>query len=312
MELRKAISKIIPLVMEGQKMNLNDFIVNVFCNTDDFMNNYFPARTIRTRGPLPQLADSEVLTMEIVGEILGLDTDKDIFGFFRDFYHDYFPALTNRVNFVRHAANLWMIKKRLFENIAEKFKDAINIIDSFPVPVCRFARARFSKLFRGVAAYGKELGNQTFYGFRLHVKINSLGMIQAFDLAPANVHDIRMLPELTEEDSGILLADRAYLSALLRQELLVRQGLELSIPTKYGEPTILSDEQIGKRKRLRRSIETVGSQLAHDLHIKKIWARDIWHLTNRICRKILAHTFAVMFCLREKLKPLSLKKLISL
>ena len=32
----------------------------------------------------PQMADSEVLTMEIVGEILGFDTDKDIFGFFRD------------------------------------------------------------------------------------------------------------------------------------------------------------------------------------------------------------------------------------
>ena len=34
-------------------MNLNDFIVNVFCETDDFMKNYFPARTIRTRGPFP-------------------------------------------------------------------------------------------------------------------------------------------------------------------------------------------------------------------------------------------------------------------
>jgi hypothetical protein len=293
-------------------MNLNDYIVNVFCETDDFMKFYFPARTIRTRGPLPQLADSEVLTMEIVGEMLGFDTDKNIFGFFWNFYQDYFPALTNRVSFTRHAANLWLVKKRLFEHIAEKFKDTVNVIDSFPVPVCRFARARFSKLFRGVAAYGKELGNQTFYGFRLHVKINSLGMIQTFEMAPANVHDLRMLDELTEGDSGILLADRAYLSQLVKEQLLVKQGLELSIPTKYGQPSPLSAKQLGKRKRLRRSIETVGSQLTHDLHIKKIWARDLWHLTNRICRKILAHTFAVMFCLRENLNPLSLKKLVSI
>jgi hypothetical protein len=298
--------------MEGQKMNLNDYIVNVFCETDDFMKNYFPAKTIRARGPLPQLADSEVLTMEIVGEMLGFDTDKNIFGFFRKFYLDYFPALTNRVSFIRHAANLWLVKKRLFEYIAEKFKDTVNVIDSFPIPVCRFARARFSKLFRGIAAYGKELGNQTFYGFRLHVKINSLGMIQTFEMAPANIHDLRMLDELAEGDSGILLADRAYLSKPVKEQLLAKQGLELSIPTKYGQPSPLSPKQLGKRKRLRRSIETVGSQLTHDLHIKKIWARDLWHLTNRICRKILAHTFAVMFCLREKLNPLSLKKLISL
>ena len=279
-------------------MNLNDYILNVFCKTDDFMKYYFPARTIRTRGPLPQLADSEVLTMEIVGEMLGFDTDKDIFGFFWDFYYDYFPALTNRVSFIRHAANLWLVKKRLFEYISEKFKDMVNVIDSFPIPVCRFARARFSKLFRGVAAYGKELGNQTFYGFRLHVKINSLSMIQTFEMAPANIHDLRMLDELTKGDSGIMLADRAYLSQPIKEQLFVKQGLELSIPTKYGQTSLLSHKQLSKRKRLRRSIETVGSQLTHDLHIKKIWALDLWHLANRICRKILAHTFAVMFCLR--------------
>ena len=58
-------------------MNLNTFIVNVFCETDDFTKKFFPPRYIRTRGPIPQLADSEVLTMEIVGEILGFDTDRN-------------------------------------------------------------------------------------------------------------------------------------------------------------------------------------------------------------------------------------------
>lgn len=293
-------------------MNLNTFIVNIFCETDDFMKKFFPVRKLRTRGPLPQLLDSEVLTMEIVGEILGFDTDKDIFGFFRNFYRHYFPDLHCRVTFARQAANLWMVKKCLFKHIADKFKDVVQVIDSFPVPVCRFARARFSKLFRGIAAYGKEIGNQTFYGFRLHTKINSLGMIQTFELAPANVHDIKMLPELTIDDSGILLADRAYLSEPLKQQLVNQQGLELSIPTKYGEPTTLSRKELGKRKGLRRSIETVGSQLCQDFHIKKIWARDLWHLINRICRKILAHTISVMYCLRENLNPLSLKKLVSI
>jgi hypothetical protein len=305
-------TKIIPLVMEGQTMNLNDFIVNVFCETDDFMKQCFPKRALRRRGPTPQMTDSEVLTMEIVGEMLGFDTDKDIVGFFRDFYHHYFPTLTSRVSFIRHAANLWKVKRRLFEHITGRFRDVVTVIDSFPIPVCRFARARFSKLFKGVAAYGKELGDHTFYGFRLPVTINSLGMIQACDLAPANVHDIRMLPELTEGDRGMLLGDRAYLSHPLHEQLLAQQGLELSVPTKYSEPTPLTPDQLGKRKRLRRCIETVGSQLCHDLHVKKIWARDVWHLANRICRKILAHTFGVMFCLREKLSPLSLKKLVSI
>jgi len=293
-------------------MNLNTFIVNVFCETDDFMKKFFPGRTLRSRGPLPQLADSEVLTMEIVGEILGFDTDKDIFGFFRNFYSHYFPKLTCRVTFARHAAALWLVKQELFKHITDEFKDVVQVIDSFPIPVCRFVRARFSRLFKDVAAYGKETGNQNFYGFRLHAKINSLGMIQRFELAPANVHDIKLLPELAPDDSGMLLGDRAYLSGPLKQQLIEQQGLELSIPTKYGEPTQLSSRELGKRKQLRRSIETVGSQLCHDLHIKKVWARDVWHLINRICRKILAHTISVMYCLRENLNPLSLKKLVSI
>jgi hypothetical protein len=292
-------------------MNLNDFIVQIFCEVDDFMKKSFPKRTLRKRGPLPQLADSEVLTMEIVGELLGQQTDKAIFQFFKRFYRHYFPKLTCRVSFARQAANLCSVKQRLFAYLAKRFKDTIEVIDSFPVAVCRFARAKRCKLFKGLAAYGKELGNQTFYGFRLHVKINSIGMIQTFDLAPANVHDIHMLRELTETDSGLLLGDRAYLSEALRQELLEKQALELSVPTKYGKASQLDSLQLRVRKRIRRLIETVGSQLTHYFAIKRVWARDLWHLTSRVCRKVLAHTFSVILCLNNDLRPLSFCKLVT-
>jgi len=292
-------------------MYLNDFIVNIFCEVDDFTKKYFPERTLRQRGPMPQLADSEVLTMEIVGEFLELNTDKKIFEFFKRFYSHYFPKLLCRVSFVRQAASLWAVKRQLFRYIAERFADIIVVLDSFPIPVCRFARAKRSKLFKGIAAYGKELGNQTFYGFKLHVKINSIGMIQSFDMTGANVHDIHMVRELTPTDSGLLLGDRAYLSEPLKTELLEKQRLELSVPTKYGKPAELEPEQLSFRKRVRRLIETVGSQLCHYFEIKRIWARDVWHLTNRIYRKILAHTFCVLFCVREGVKPLSFSKLVT-
>lgn len=291
-------------------MNLNDFIVNIFCEIDDFMKKYFPARALRKRGPLPQVADSEVLTMEMVGEFLGLDTDKKIFEFFKNFYSHYFPKLTNRVSFVRQAANLWKVKQILFDYIVKGFADTIVVLDSFPVPICQFARAKGCKLFKGIASYGKQLGNQSFYGFKLHVKINSIGMIQCFDLTAANVHDIRMVEQLTQSDRGLLLADRAYSSQPLKQQLLKEQALELSVPTKYGRDSHLDKRTLRFRKRIRRIIETVGSQLCHYFNIKRVWARDLWHLTNRICRKILAHTFSVLFCLRQGLSPLNFSKLV--
>lgn len=62
-------------------------------------------------GPMPQVADSETLTMEIVGGLLGFYADKDMFGFFRGFYVQCLPNPACRATFARHAANLWAVKE---------------------------------------------------------------------------------------------------------------------------------------------------------------------------------------------------------
>lgn len=43
----------------------------------------------------------------------------------------------------------------------------------------------------------------------------------------------------------------------------------------------------------RRLVETVIGQLTDHLHIAKVRARDLWHWTSRINRKILAHTIGI-------------------
>ena len=45
--------------------------------------------------------------------------------------------------------------------------------------------------------------------------------------------------------------------------------------------------------RTRRLVETVIGQLTEQFHFEKIRARDGWHLTSRIARKILAHTLGI-------------------
>lgn len=284
-------------------MDLDDYIVQIFCEVDDFMKQRFPARSLRERGPLPKLADSEVLTLELVGESLGFETDQRLFWFFKRFYPHFFPHLTTRVTFLRQSANLWGVKQRLFQGLVRRFHDRTFVIDSLPLPVCRFARANRSRLFKGLAAYGKDLG-QTIYGFRLHVKINSLGLVEAFELAPANIHDVHLAPELTAQDVGLLLGDRAYESSRLRARLPSR--LHLVIPLLKADST-----PAGRRRfLLRRKIETVFSQFQHYFTMKKIWARDLWHLTNRILRKILAHCFSVILCIQQGFRPLQLSKVL--
>ncbi len=62
--------------------------------------------------------------------------------------------------------------------------------------------------------------------------------------------------------------------------------------------------------RLRYRIDTVFSQLTGRYSIKRVWARDIWHLMSRLLRKVLSHTVA--FLLNHQLgnRPLQLSKLL--
>ncbi len=97
-------------------MNLDDFIIACFCLIDDLLPSILKGKRLRARGPMPKLADSEVLTMEVVGTYLGISQDKALYDYFRRHYAHFFPAMEHlhRTTFVRQAANLWAVKERLW------------------------------------------------------------------------------------------------------------------------------------------------------------------------------------------------------
>ena len=47
----------------------------------------------------------------------------------------------------------------------------------------------------------------------------------------------------------------------------------------------------------------MASQLVEHFHLKHVWARDTWHLTSRVLRKVLSHTIAVCLCLEQGCHP---------
>ncbi len=99
-------------------MDLDDFIIAVFCVVDEAVPQVTDGHRLRQRGPQPILADSEVVTMEVVGEYLGLERESALFASFRRHYAHFFPALRtlHRTTFVRQAANLWRLKERLWHS----------------------------------------------------------------------------------------------------------------------------------------------------------------------------------------------------
>ena len=146
-----------------------EFIIEVYVLISDWFEKL--PFNLRKRGPRPALSDEEVLTMETVGEFLGMDQDKAIHSYFKYHWNHFFPSIGDRTAFLRQSANLWNVKRMLQQFLATKlgaFEDDCHIVDGFPMPLCNFRRAYFSKLFKGEANYGHCASkNQTYYGLKV-------------------------------------------------------------------------------------------------------------------------------------------------
>lgn len=288
-------------------MDPDEFIVAVYCLVDDLMREALEGRRLRERGPDPLLDDREVVTMEIVGEFLGLDTDKGIFSFFRRHYPGWFPALgrVHRTTFCRQAANLWYVKRLLWRSLLGRtaHDGSLCLVDSFAVPVTGFAKAPRHSSFAGIASRGYDaMARAAFYGFDCHLRVAWPGVIVGASLAPANEHD-RWVAEYdllagVGEGSSVV-GDTGYWSPLLR-ETLAGYGVSLVAPKKTNKkrdrhpwPPWLTNT--------RRRIETVISQMVERYRMKRVRARDLWHASSRFFRKILSHTLCVLLCQRAGL-----------
>jgi Transposase DDE domain len=295
-------------------MDLATFIVTVYCWITDTLKQILGSKRVRQRGPDPVMTDGEVLTMEVVGEFMGLDQDKKIFGYFRRHWSDFFPALRtiHRTTFVRQAAGLYALKQRLWQELQHSIPhgDRLGLLDSFPIPVCQFARAKRHRRFKAEAAFGyDELAHQKYFGFRCHLHVSWPGLIRRFDIAPANVNDRSLISEMTEGFSGLALADRNYHQAPQKVPWQ-NESCRLLTPGHSRRP---DSRWTFRMTQVRRRIETVIGQLVGRFHMKKVWAQDLWHLSSRLLRKLLSHTLALLIQIQTHadLSPLKFDALVN-
>jgi hypothetical protein len=295
-------------------MTLADFLLHVYCLIDDLYRQLVRHR-LRSRGPrTTTLTDPEVITIELVGEFLGLDHDKGLFAHFRRYHAAEFPALqaVHRTTFARQAANLYAVKKAVHAHLAERLgaRDRVWLVDSLPIDACAFGRAGFARRFRGDAGYGRDHTRRALmYGFRLHARATREGAILAFDLAPANVSDLAMVGQLGPPPGSVGVGDRGYWSPRVRDEL-ARAGVTFLAPyqSRKSDPT---PDRSRRLSRLRWVIETAFGQLAERFRMKRTWARDVWHLSHRVIRKVLSHTVALWLNLTSGRQALDFDGLVT-
>lgn len=278
-------------------MPIEDFIIRVYCEVCAAYEIVVKTE-LRRRGFPPALSDQEVLTLELVGASLGYSNDKAIWDYFVRHWHAWFPALGERSTFVRHAANLWAVKCSLHRHWADTLgttRHAVHLVDGFPVPVCHFRRAHFSKVFRGEAAFGFCASkSETYYGFKGMLLTTDDGIIEQVALVAANIDERDALVDLDlHRIEGMLLGDKGFIRPILNEELS-RQGLNLQTPLRDNMKDSRSIAFRNWMMASRRLVETVIGQLTERFQIENNRARDLWHLVSRLYRKVAAHTLCIL------------------
>ena len=273
--------------------SIEEFIIAVYCCVVDELEVLTQAQPLRSRGFEPGLTDAEVLTMEIVGEYQNYDSDKGIWSYFRRHWQRWFPKLSSRSTFVRQAANLWQFKHRLQQRLAAAlgaFEEDVHLIDGLPMRLCCLTHARRCQSFQGVAAFGYcAAKDEKFYGFRGHLNVSLNGVITGFTVTPANRDEREALWEIIPQTQGLLIGDKGYISQSLQAEL-EQVNVDLQTPLRSNMEETRPKAVVRQLQTVRRLIETVNAQLSERFQFERIRARDLWHLTSRVNRKILAHT----------------------
>ncbi|MDO4338690.1 MAG: IS982 family transposase [Eubacteriales bacterium] len=278
-----------------------DFILLVYTIIDDLYHQFAPTSVSQRRNvDTAKMSDSEIITLSICGELAGIDSENAWYSFVKRNYRHLFPRLCSRTRFNRTRKALLQVTELLRQKLTHSFPIPTSryfVIDSFPLPVCKFGRARYCRSFRVDGAnYGKcPSKKETYFGFKVHALITIEGYITAFEITPASVDDREGLRDFAENHLCLtVLGDKGYTGEQLWEDMQEKGICLMSLkPSNHKNNWPKEVRQVIFR--FRRRIETVFSQLSEQLNAEKVLAKSFRGLCTRLQNKILGHNLCMAF-----------------
>lgn len=246
------------------------------------------------------MSDSEIIALSICSEVVGIDSEKALYSFVKRNYRHLFPDFCSRIRFNQTRRNLLQVTELLRQKLPLVFpipQSRYFVIDSFPLPVCKFGRAHFCRSFRADGAnYGRcPSKKETYFGFKVHALITLEGYITAFEITPASVDDREGLRDFAENRLGVvILGDKGYTGEKLYEDMCSKGICLMSL-----KPSNYKTNWLKEIRRLifwfRQKVETVFSQLSEQMNAEKVLAKSFRELCTRLQNKILGHNLCMAF-----------------
>src|SRR5215218_10420716 len=259
----------------------------LFCLIDDAYALLNPKG--RRYESIKRLADSEVITLALLQQLRGVESERSFLRDAQRFFSHLFPGVVGL-----HPSSLHRRVRKLRRYLEPLRREILPelvgdpetlLIDSTLLEVLHPRQVSQSAGFDGAAWV--RWGSFSVYGVKLHLLCAPNCIPISYELTAANVADISLSEELIaeaalgDEVARKLLGDLAYRSEDLR-EALAEVGI------------LLATERSERRHGARQHIEIAISSLKRVFVLGETLATTLVGLATRIAAKIAAYTYAFL------------------
>jgi hypothetical protein len=271
---------------------LEEALTILFCRVDDAYYHLNPkGRNYQT---LKELSDSEVITLVLLQQLRGIESQRSFLREAARFFSELFPGVVglHPSSFHRRVRKLRRYLEPLRKEILPELvgDPETLIVDSTLLSVLHPREVSQSGGWGSSSAGAAWVrwGSFSVYGVKLHLLCATNRVPISYELTPANTADLSLSKELlAEADLGgevarKLLGDLAYRSGELEEELA-----ELGI-------VLLTNEASARRPGIRQQIEITFSSLKRTFGLGETLATTLVGLVSRIAAKITAYTYAFL------------------
>lgn len=262
-------------------------VIVLFCLIDDAYYAQLNSSGDRY-GALKRLSDSEVITLALLQQLRGTESQRSFLRDAERFFSHLFPGVVGLApsSLHRRIRKLRRFLEPLRRSILPELvgEPETLIVDSTLLSVLHPRQVKQSAAGFEGAAWVKW-GSFAVYGVKLHLICATNRIPLSYELTAANVADVLLVRELLAE-SGLeeavvarrLLGDLAYRSGELGEELA-------------GRGILLATEKADRRAPIRQQVEVCFAALKRVFGMDGTLAKTLMGLVTTIAAKVAAYTY---------------------
>ena len=264
--------------------DLEEVVTVLFCLIDDAYRLLNPH--VRRYESLKKLSDSEVISLALLQQLRGVESERSFLRDAQRFFSHLFPGVVGL-----HPSSLHRRVRKLRCFLEPLRREVVRqlvgdpetlVVDSTLLSVLHPRQVAQSAGFEGAAWV--RWGSFSVYGVKLHLLCATNRVPISYELTPANVADISLTKELLaeaaleERTARRLFGDLAYRSAAALEGALAESGILLVTER---------SRQHGKRQQ----VEIALASLKREFHLEETLATTLVGLVTRIAAKVTAYTY---------------------